>query len=131
LEIIQQLEDFATYNFIPALVIEGHELMVISGIGEYARRIRELRVEHGWPIISGVAPKDIKPDPESAQDDLHDKSLSSGARIFPSRSRERLVVPLSVFISSRLCLSARFLRVTQNQTSIRCIRSFGSSQKIE
>lgn len=36
-------------------VIAGHELMVISGIGDYPRRIRELRVEYGWPVISGVA----------------------------------------------------------------------------
>ena len=44
---------------------------------------------------------------------------------------ERLVVSLSVFITSRLCLSARFLRVTQNQTSIRSIGLLRSSQKIE
>ena len=31
---------------------------------------------------------------------------------------------VSLFIGSRLCLSAWFLRVTQNQTSIRCIESF-------
>ena len=50
------------------------------------------------------------------------KSLSSGARLFRSASGERLVVSLSVFITSRLCLSARFLRVTQRElTSIRCI----------
>lgn len=34
-------------------VVSGDELMVISGISEYARRIRELRVEYGWPIMSG------------------------------------------------------------------------------
>lgn len=36
-------------------IIEGKELMVVGGISEYARRVRELRVEHGWPIISGVS----------------------------------------------------------------------------
>ena len=35
-------------------VIGGDELMIISGIQEYARRVRELRTEFGWPIISGV-----------------------------------------------------------------------------
>ena len=30
--------------------IEGEELEVISGISEYARRVREWRVEFGWPI---------------------------------------------------------------------------------
>jgi len=38
---------------------------------------------------------------------------------------------LSVFIPSLLCLSARLLRVTQNQTSIRCIGLLRPSQKIE
>ncbi len=36
----------------PAQLISGDELMVIAGISEYARRIRELRVEMGWPILS-------------------------------------------------------------------------------
>jgi hypothetical protein len=31
--------------------IEGEELAVVSGISEYARRVREWRVEFGWPII--------------------------------------------------------------------------------
>jgi hypothetical protein len=30
--------------------IEGEELEIVSGISEYARRIREWRVEFGWPI---------------------------------------------------------------------------------
>ena len=35
------------------LVIHGDELLVVSGIGEWARRIRELRTQMGWPIVSG------------------------------------------------------------------------------
>lgn len=31
--------------------LEGSELEVVSGISEYARRIREWRVEFGWPIV--------------------------------------------------------------------------------
>lgn len=34
-------------------IIEGDELMVVSGIQDYPRRIRQLRVELGWSIISG------------------------------------------------------------------------------
>lgn len=30
--------------------VDGEELDVVSGISEYPRRIREWRVEHGWPI---------------------------------------------------------------------------------
>lgn len=38
----------------PRQVIDGDELMVVSGIGEWARRVRELRVQFGWWIYSGV-----------------------------------------------------------------------------
>jgi len=34
-------------------VIDGNELAVVSGIQEYARRIRELRRDYGWQILSG------------------------------------------------------------------------------
>lgn len=37
----------------PQSLISGEELMVVAGISEYARRIRELRVEFGWPIVNG------------------------------------------------------------------------------
>lgn len=38
----------------PLTVIHGDELMVVSGIQDYPRRIRELRVQFGWSIASGV-----------------------------------------------------------------------------
>jgi hypothetical protein len=40
--------------------IDGDELMVISGIGEWARRVRELRVQEGWPILSGVTVAELR-----------------------------------------------------------------------
>jgi hypothetical protein len=43
----------------PRQVINGEELMVISGIGEWARRVRELRVEFGWSIASGITAKEM------------------------------------------------------------------------
>ncbi len=39
----------------PHTVISGEELMVVAGISEWARRARELRVQQGWPIITGVS----------------------------------------------------------------------------
>lgn len=44
------------------IVIAGEELMVVAGISEYARRIRELRIEEGWPLISGVTINNMEPD---------------------------------------------------------------------
>ncbi|VBB05620.1 hnh endonuclease [Lucifera butyrica] len=48
----------------PQKVIDGDELMVVSGIGEWARRVRELRVQFGWWIYSGVTFKDMAEDQE-------------------------------------------------------------------
>lgn len=44
------------------IVIAGEELMIVAGISEYARRIRELRIEDGWPLISGVTINNMEPD---------------------------------------------------------------------
>ena len=38
------------------VILEGAELDVVSGISEYARRIRQLRVEDGYKIVSGASP---------------------------------------------------------------------------
>lgn len=43
----------------PGMVIDGDEIMIVAGISEYARRVRELRVEEGWPILSGVTANEL------------------------------------------------------------------------
>jgi hypothetical protein len=40
-------------------IIDSEELMVVSGITDYQRRIRELRVQFGWPILSGTTVKNM------------------------------------------------------------------------
>ena len=42
------------------VVLSGDELMVVAGISEYARRVRELRVEYGWPILTGMTLKNME-----------------------------------------------------------------------
>lgn len=44
----------AYFRKYPGIVISGDELLVVAGIGEWARRVRELRVQFGWRIVSGV-----------------------------------------------------------------------------
>lgn len=44
----------------PLAAIKGDELMVVGGIGEWARRVRELRVEFGWAIINGTTAKQME-----------------------------------------------------------------------
>lgn len=61
-------------------VLDGEEIMVIGGISEYARRIRELRVEDGWPILSGKSVREMAAD---AGDQLD--LFGSFARMKPSQ----------------------------------------------
>lgn len=44
----------------PLTLIDGDELLVVSGISEWARRVRELRVEEGWSILTGVSIKELQ-----------------------------------------------------------------------
>src|SRR4030043_1164055 len=48
----------------PFTVIRGDELLVVSGIQEWPRRVRELRVQFGWMIISGTTAKQMKEEGE-------------------------------------------------------------------
>lgn len=41
-------------------IIRGDELLVVSGIQDYPRRLRELRVQFGWAIASGVTIKEMR-----------------------------------------------------------------------
>jgi hypothetical protein len=52
----------------PQQIVDGDELAVISGISEWARRVRELRVEFGWWIYSGYTFSDIAAAAENAGD---------------------------------------------------------------
>ena len=42
-------------------VVDKEELSGVSGIYEWARRVRELRLEEGWPISSSENRTDLKP----------------------------------------------------------------------
>lgn len=44
--------------------------MVVSGIGEWARRVRELRVELGWPILTGVSLNEMAAEEQESVGDL-------------------------------------------------------------
>ena len=43
-------------------VIESHELQAAAdGAGQYGRRLRELREQEGWPILTHNDTTDLKP----------------------------------------------------------------------
>lgn len=51
----------------PLTVIHGDELMVVSGIQDWPRRVRELRKEFGWAIASGYTIKEMSKEKESPE----------------------------------------------------------------
>lgn len=44
----------AYFRAYPRIVLHEKELLIVAGISEWARRVRELRVEFGWRIVTGV-----------------------------------------------------------------------------
>jgi 5-methylcytosine-specific restriction endonuclease McrA len=54
----------AYFRKYPFVVIHGDELMVVSGIQEWPRRLRELRREYGWAIASGVTLREMSHEDE-------------------------------------------------------------------
>jgi len=58
---IKSARDRILFYFLkyPLTIINGDELLVVSAIQEYARRIRELRVQFGWSIINGITANEM------------------------------------------------------------------------
>lgn len=52
----------AYFRRYPFTVLHGKELEVVAGISEWARRIRELRKQFGWKIVSGETLSDMVAD---------------------------------------------------------------------
>jgi len=71
----------------PHTVIDGDELMVVSGIAEWARRLRELRVQFGWSIYSGITFKDMAEDANEAGETAEIATLEEALGIQPSEIR--------------------------------------------
>lgn len=72
-------------------VIAGEELQVVSGIHDYPRRIRELRVERGWKIMSGLTLRELR---EEELEDTGESSIPDDLRpedyilVSPDRDEE-------------------------------------------
>lgn len=54
----------------PKTIISSEELMVVAGISEWARRVRELRVQFGWSIVSGTTAKEMAAEEEFTAADV-------------------------------------------------------------
>ncbi|WP_246678904.1 MULTISPECIES: HNH endonuclease signature motif containing protein [unclassified Mesorhizobium] len=85
----------AYFRKYPLTVIDGDELMVVSGIGEWARRVRELRVQFGWLINSGTTFKDMGQELESSRDSDGLTSLAATLGMDPRTMKPSQYVMMS------------------------------------
>ncbi len=75
----------AYFKRYPRMVINGDELMVVSGIAEWARRVRELRVQFGWSIYSGMTFRDMAEDASAVENMEETSALETALGVHPSQ----------------------------------------------
>jgi len=73
----------------PVVIINGDELLVVSGIQEYARRVRELKVQFGWSIVSGLTAKQMADENEFPLSNVDVNSMGSSDYILLSTEQDR------------------------------------------
>ncbi len=73
----------------PRVIINGDEILVVSGIQEYARRIRELKVQFGWSIVSGATAKQMTEEDELTIEDINIPSMRPADYIMLSTEQDR------------------------------------------
>lgn len=73
----------------PFVVINGDELLVVSAIQEYARRVRELRVQFGWSIISGVTAKEMAAESELPIENIDVNKMKPNDYLLLSTNQDR------------------------------------------
>jgi hypothetical protein len=72
----------------PLTFIKGDELFIISGIQEYARRVRELRVQFGWSIISGLTAKEMSQEGEFSIENFKAEDIKPNKYILISQTQD-------------------------------------------
>ncbi len=73
----------------PAVIISGDELLVVSGIQEYARRVRELKVQFGWSIVSGLTARQMADENEFPIPTIDVTSMGPSDYILLSSAQDR------------------------------------------
>lgn len=58
-------------------VVDRRDLAGVAGISEWARRVRELRVEDGWPIASSMTNPDLRAGEYRLESDAPDAALAA------------------------------------------------------
>lgn len=73
----------------PTVIISGDELLVVSGIQEYARRVRELKVQFGWLIVSGLTTKQMAEENEFPLPNIDVSTMGPSDYILLSVTQDR------------------------------------------
>jgi hypothetical protein len=73
----------------PFVVIAGEELAVVSGISEWARRVRELRVQFGWPILSGMTAREMADEGEFSLEGVDVSKMKVDDYILVAKEEDR------------------------------------------
>lgn len=73
----------------PLTVLPREELAVVAGIDEWARRVRELRVEFGWPIASGLTARQMAEADEFPLDNIDPLTLRTDDYILLSTEQDK------------------------------------------
>ena len=80
------LHYFLEYPFI---ILSGAELEIVGGIGEWARRIRELRVQFGWKIVSGRIIKEMLSEGDPVLSNIQPQYVKSDDYILLSTEQDK------------------------------------------
>ncbi len=73
----------------PRIIINGDELLVVSAIQEYARRVRELRVQFGWSIINGITAKEMAAENEFPLENVDVSKMKPDDYLLLSENEDR------------------------------------------
>ena len=73
----------------PRIIISSDELLVVSGIQEYARRVRQLKVESGWSIVSGLTARQMAEENEFPFPEVDVSSMGPSDYILLSTNQDR------------------------------------------
>src|SRR6056297_821036 len=73
----------------PRVVLGEKELALVAGISEWARRVRELRVQFGWKIITGLTAKQMLDENDLSMNDIGPMKLSPNDYMLVSVDQDR------------------------------------------
>jgi len=73
----------------PQTVLREKELAVVAGISEWARRVRELRVEFGWKIITGMTASQMINAEELGERDIDLADLAPNDYVLIDKEQDR------------------------------------------